>query len=227
MAKMKKPMNKAPGMLSAAGPQMMGGPPDPNAQPDGTQTPDDTQTQDGGTPDQENGADDSSEGEQATPEEQQQYDEFVNNCYNAIYTEDNPPKVQPSILQGLANKSDPITGLADTSAAVVHGVVANAAKNGVKIDPSIILHGGMQVIADLVKVAKLAKIYNYTPKEQEAATYRAVDMYRQMQGNDPQAQQAAQQDLSTMQQANASGNLDSVLPGATEAAQHFEKGAKQ
>lgn len=223
MAKMNKPMAKAPGMLAAAGPQMMGGPPD-QTQGDPTQgaDPNAPPSPDDGSQDQG----DSSDGEQASPQEQQQYDEFVNNCYNAIYTEDNPPKVQPSILQGLANKSDPITGLADTSAAVVHGVVMNAAKNGVKIDPTIILHGGMEVIADLAKVAKLAKIHTYTPKEQEAATYRAVDMYRQMQGNDPQAQQAAQQDLSTMQQANASGNLDSVLPGATEAAQHFKQGAK-
>ena len=159
------------------------------------------------------------QGEPASPEEQQQYERFVDNALQLIYSDQTLPNVLKR-LQGLGegqNGTDPIEGLAQTAVMIVGGLQESAAKDQVQLTPDVLFHGGVAIIEDLAELASKAKIHDYDEKEIEGALYRAMDLYREQH---PVDQEGLKQDFEALRQADASGELDAKAPGLKE---HFTK----
>lgn len=202
-------MANAPGLMdsTALTPPNVGAPPDAAPPMGAAPAPDDEGSQ------------------QATPQEEAQMEQFLGQCKMLVY---NPktPQVTQAIIKSLSSGSDPIKALASVSVGVAQRVEDAANQSGEKLDPSILLQGGYEVVRDIAdfstQVSKAQGTPTYTDKQVQQAYLMAVDMYRtnkqQTGGMDTQA---AQQDWSTLQQADKAGQLDSVLPGATDAAKEL------
>jgi len=147
------------------------------------------------------------EGQQASPEEQQQYDMFVNNAYQMVYDD----KILPGILKSMQGNGDPKEGLANTTAMVVMQVEESAKQNGKEIGPDVLFHGGTEIMESLAETAEAAGMHDYSEEEMEGALYRALDIYREMKGGEIN-QEAIQQDFSALVQADQQGNLTDMLP---------------
>jgi len=149
-----------------------------------------------------------------TPEEQSQYEQFVDRGYQAIYS----PKSMPGVLQRLKGPegSDPVDNLANTAAMVVLSLEDSARKAGVAIDEAVLLHGGTELLEDLGGLAGEAGIHDYSEQDLEAAMYRGLDTYREMrqaQGGIDQQRYAAE--FQQLQQADQAGQLGGMLPPGT------------
>lgn len=157
------------------------------------------------------------EGEvQASPDEQAQYDTFVDKAYELIY---NGGKVNPQILKSLEGAGEPVDGLANTTAMVVIRLEDAAEQSGKKLSPDVMLHGGAEVLQDLADLAKQAGVHEYSKDEIQGATYQALDIYRAIRQKQGKLDiPAIQQDFQEIMQASQAGQLDSLLPGASEAA---------
>ena len=174
---------------------------------------------------------DPSEGQpNVSPEEQAQYDHFVGNAQELIYGdgEDGQPRVEPAVLaqlrgemdqevQGVfANVEPPLSGsptdnLAAATVMVVLVLEGTAASEGTQLDDAVVLHGGTEILSDLAEIAEAARIHAYTQEEIEAATYRAMDMYRTTSGRVDQEALKAQ--FGEIVAADKAGTLDQLLPG--------------
>lgn len=157
---------------------------------------------------------DDMEGEQpsnVSPEEQEQYERFVDNCYSMIYD----GKVLPKIIQSLDATEDPKMNLANATVIVVKQVAESASKAGTEISGDILMHGGAAVMEDLADLALKVKIHDYTEGEMEGAAYMAMDMYRQMEEKagtlDVEASKADMRDVLI---ADQEGRMDELIPGA-------------
>lgn len=150
-----------------------------------------------------------------SPEEQAQYDAFVETGLNLIADD----RFEGALLKSLGGSKDPILSLASTAVNVVNRLEAAAAKKGQEIPGDIVLHGGEELVRALAEMAGAAQIHKYTPEEIEGAFYRAADMYREEKQARGEIDQAgAQKDIEELKAAEASGQIDQVLPGASEAA---------
>lgn len=156
---------------------------------------------------------------QATPEEQAQYEQFVKNAWQLVY---GGGKVKPEILTALDGDGDPKEGLAQTTVGIVARLKQSADESGAEISADVVLHAGIEILADLANLQKEAGIADLSDDEQEGAFYRAVDLYRDMlQKSGGLDTGALEEDFGALVEADRQGNPDAVLPGATEAAQRF------
>lgn len=147
---------------------------------------------------------------EASPEEQAQYDQFVDNGYNLIYDQ----KTLPKVLDALKAGDDPVQALGHTAATVVLQLENSAQQNGKQLDPDILYHGGIELLEDLADLSEKAGIHRYDEKETEAALYAALDNYRlyhQQKGDINQ--QWVQGDLGLLIQADEEGKLGKIFPG--------------
>jgi hypothetical protein len=152
-----------------------------------------------------------------TPEEQAQYEEFVNNAFSIIYDR----AVFPTILQRLKATPDPVEGLAAVTVMVVSYLQTTARQQNAEVGPDILMHGGMAILEDLAETAAKAGVHDYTSEEIEAATYRAMDIYRETEEQQGGLhKEAIAQDWSALVQANRTGELDKAFPGLAE---HFAR----
>lgn len=148
-----------------------------------------------------------------SPEEQQQYDRFVDNCYAVIYDQ----KTLPKILKSLDATDDPIMNLANTIVQVVHFVATSAKGAQQQISGDVLIQGGAEVMGDLADLAGKVGIHEYSEDEIEGATYRAMDMYRELQKQDGTLDvNAAKQDMRDIMVADKEGRLGELLPGVDE-----------
>jgi hypothetical protein len=204
----------APSPAGAAAPPAGGDPsaaPDPSAGQGGA-APDDEGAEAASGQQDDEGAEDNSN---VTPEEQQQYDQFVNNCYRVIYT----PNMRVTILKRLAATGKPIDDLANTSVMVVQRVEQSAKQAGQPVSPDVVYHGGLEVLQDLATYAEKAKIHTYTEQETTGAWYRALDLYRQMGEASGQIDPAPlKQEFGQIAAASKDGTLNQMLPGIDAAA---------
>jgi hypothetical protein len=128
-----------------------------------------------------------------TPEEQAEYDQVVNNAYKMLYED------VPLLLENIGGHGDPVTGIATVVANAMSRITDSAVKDGRKFSDGVILNAGVEVLEDLADLA--------------AETYRSL---QQESGNiDPNQ---AVTDMAALQQAEADGNLEQMLPGVAE---HF------
>lgn len=150
----------------------------------------------------------------ATPEEQAQYNKFVDNALSLIYDK----KSLPVILKNLAGGGDPVQGLATTTVSIVSRLNDSARQKGVEISADVLLHGGIEILQDLADTSEKAGIHKFTPDEVQSATYKAMDLARETftsKGElDPNAMK---QEFAGLVQADKAGKLNQIVPGLDKA----------
>lgn len=150
------------------------------------------------------------EGGNVSPEEQAQYDEFVNNAYKLLYSE----KTMPAVIDRIKSSPEPVEAVANIAASTVVRLEDSAVKAGKPISNDVLFQGGREIVEDLADMASEAGIHDFTDEEMEATWYQALDLYREMsKGKSGEMQQAAMQDVEALKQAEASGQLEQMLPG--------------
>lgn len=164
-------------------------------------------------------------GEQSvSPEEQAQYEAFVKGAQEIIYPQDQPEQINPAILGNLKGQFDPSAlevfqkaepPLTDSpqdslaATAVLLTMMSEARDQSVTDD--VVMHGGVEIMEDLIDVAEASGIHDFSEEEIEGMTYRAMDLYRIASPRaDPAALTAQFKELMA---ANEQGNLHSILPG--------------
>lgn len=131
---------------------------------------------------------DDEQGEQASPEEQAKYEEFVKTGYDLMYSggKVNPDVIKmldddPSDLTAVLGSADelkqfsPVVALAATAAIIT---LKTCEKTGEK-DGTIILHGGKAILEDLVEVAGKAGIHDYSEEDMANAMRMGADLFRE------------------------------------------------
>lgn len=146
-----------------------------------------------------------------SPEEQEQYDNFVGHAAKLIYD----PKSRDAVLQRLKATGDFMDDLANTAVMVVQRVEAAAEQAGEQIPDEIVFAGGKEILEELADYAGEMGIHDYDEKELEGAWYRALDLYRAMGEQtgriDPTQLKA---EFAQINEADQQGRLGELLPGA-------------
>lgn len=172
----------------------------------------------GGAPDPSRVSDSDEDGEQpnVTPEEQAQYDAFVNNGLKVIYGSDEEggePGARPDILNRLKESSDPLENLANTTVWLVTMLETSAEKGGNQLDDSVVMHGGKAILEELAEVSEAANIHDFTEEEMEGAWYRGLDLYRETATQDGRVDpDALKEQFGEIQRADEQGRMGDVLP---------------
>lgn len=175
----------------------------------------------GGQPDASRIDDSDEQGQQpnVTPEEQAQYDAFVNNGLKVIYGADpnaeggGEPGARPDILNRLKESSDPLENLANTTVWLVTMLETSAEKGGTQLDDAVVMHGGKAMLEELAEVAEAANIHDYSEKEMEGAWYRGLDLYRETATQDGRVDpETLKQQFGEIQTADEQGRMGDVLP---------------
>lgn len=165
-------------------------------------------------------AGDQGESTNVSPEEQAQYDQFVNKAFQVIYDQ----RALPKVLGMLGGHGDPKEGLARTAAAVVVRVEDAAAKAGTKVEPAVLYQGGIEILNDLANLADQAGVHKFTDDEIEGAVFRALDLYREARKGELD-KGAIDQEFGQIVAANQQGTLDQMFPALKDAPMADKKGA--
>ena len=163
---------------------------------------------------------DGDEESNVSPEEQAQYDKFINNAYRVIYDE----KMAPQLLKKIQNAEDPKAELAMSAVNVVMTLQEKAEASGAPVSDEVLFHGGLAVVEDIANFSNVAKAYEFSNTEIEEAVMAAVDLYGSMALDAGKVdEQGAAKSYQEMLAANEEGRLEEVLPGATEGAEYAKK----
>lgn len=160
------------------------------------------------------------------PEEQAQYDMFVKNGMELLYTPDG--KILPEVLNRLST-GKPIDALAQTAVWLVMMVENSANSSGAQVADEIVLHGGKELFEQLVEIAESAKIHTFKEGEMQGAWYNALDMYREAnsdEGGRFNPEEAAEE-FSMLNAAAEEGRPEEVLPGFEQAERAFSMAAEK
>lgn len=173
--------------------------------------------------------------EQASPEEQAQYEQFVKGGMAAIYPPQSPGEVNPAILANLKGQFEPdvlhlfeaaeppLTDSPQDSVAATAVVLAVMLESQGQYTDDVVLHGGAALAEDLMEISEAAKIHDFNEQDIETVTYRAMDLYRIA---SPRADPAAlTEGFKSLMAANEKGNLGAVLPGLPGGAPLKQQGA--
>lgn len=148
--------------------------------------------------------------QQASPEEQQQYDRFVARAMQLMYSE----QMRPKVRELLAGEGDPIEGLARASSMIIVRVALAAEKAGEKLMGDVVFEAGKSIIEDLAEYATKWGIHDFetNSKDLEGAYFRALDMFRVMMQQAGRAKpEAFKQDMDKLVQMNESGEFETML----------------
>ncbi|MCP4536509.1 MAG: hypothetical protein GY832_05125 [Chloroflexi bacterium] len=143
-----------------------------------------------------------------TPEEQAEYDKFVDNGSKLIFDEN----MAPQILKRIEEAEAPAEGLASVVVNLVLRLRDAARQSGAEIDPAILMHGGMELMENLAELSAAAGVHEFSEKEKESALYLAMDKFGTIEletGN--LNKEALTEDMNMLQQADQSGGLDQLL----------------
>lgn len=151
-----------------------------------------------------------------SPEEQQQYDRFVENGMQLIYDENG--KVSDEVVKRLSTGNKPIDALAQTAVWLVMLLEQDAARNKATVEDDVLMHAGKELFEQLVEVAEALGIHTYKEAELQGAWYTALDMYREANSDeggrfDPEIAAA---EFTQLNEADKEGRADEVLPGFEE-----------
>lgn len=164
-----------------------------------------------------------------TPEEQAEYDQFVNNGLELIYPQGERGQMSKAVqahLQGQyepeiqqifqqieppLNPASPIDNIAATSALIVVYLEDTAEQAGKQLDDGVVYHGGSEIVQVLANDGESAGFFSVEEKDIENAFYRAVDVYRNI---SPRVDQdALAGEFGQIVEADKAGQLDKALPG--------------
>lgn len=174
----------------------------------------------------ESGAAPSTDGERepnVTPEEQEIYSQFVNNCREVIYPKGEDGQVNPKVVENLKATDNPVDNLASALVEVISQVMssAEAAKAPWTADPQmesdIAMGAGEELMDDLVQIAQGMKIHDYTQDEINGAATAAIQLYgEQMEalGKTDKDQLSAQ--FGDIMKSKENGTLGQLLPGVAD-----------
>jgi hypothetical protein len=159
------------------------------------------------------------------PEEQAQYDVFVKNGMRLMYEK----ATVNQILQNVEENENKVEGLANALVVVVSRLEDSAGESGQEISGDVKLHGGQELLEQMVELVEQAGIHDYTPEEMESAMLLAVENYRMLkQENGTLPVEDIGQDFAELQQADAEGRIDEIAPGASEfAAQRAQQNPEE
>lgn len=146
--------------------------------------------------------------EQASPEEQSAYDQFMDKARTLIFDRD-AQVVRPAILEGLQGE-DPAEALAETAAVVFSRVDEVARQAGAALPESALMEAGKDVFELLAQVATLIGTADFMADDDlfNRSFLLAVDKVRGM-GAGPQ--EAAQEDFAQMVEMDKSGELAALM----------------
>lgn len=151
-----------------------------------------------------------------SPQEQQQYDAFVKNGMEIIYTEDG--KVNPEVTKRLSTGDKPMDTLAQTSVWLVMMLEQNAKQAGTELSDDVLMHGGKELFEQLVEIDDALGIHNFKQAELQGAWYQALDIYREANSDEGDrfggagGEEAAGL-FSELNQADQEGRADEMMPG--------------
>lgn len=181
---------------------------------------DPAETDDAQAPEPDEGGDGDGR-EPATPEEQQQYDEFVSLALDMV-SKPESKDLRAKLLKLLGAGGDRVQSLASTVYYLFSAVFKAGVDAGIQFDPGVLLAAGEEITQHISIFGKVRKVADYTPEEVDTAFLQAVDMFR-MNNKDMLDPQAAQQDLHEIQDADNQGNLDQVAPGLAGALEKLKR----
>ncbi len=169
------------------------------------------------------------DGEAATPEEQETYEEFVLSCFALIYERsgekgqvrgnvvkllDEDPSDLMAVLgsvEELQEFSAPVA-VAATAVLIASEIVRRAEEEGIALDDAIVFHGGKELVEELVQVsAGLGKPLDQD--ETNKAFLMAADLYREVSVADGRVDvEELKAQFEGIVQADKEGRLGEVLP---------------
>lgn len=166
-----------------------------------------------------NGENEEAEEPNVSPEEQAQYDKFVGNAMELIYTEDG--KVQDEVLARLSTGNKPMDVLAQTTVWLVMLVENSAEQSGQRIEDDVLFHAAKEVHEQLIEVAEAADIHTFKEAEVQGSWYQALDMYREANSDEGGRfnPEVAAQEFAALNEADREGRADEVLPGFSQMTQ--------
>lgn len=151
-----------------------------------------------------------------TKEEQQAYNQFVANGMMLIYDE----KSMPATLQMIQGDGNPIEGLGNALANVVMRIEDSAKDKGVEMDPDVMYHGASELLEQMVELAEQSGVAEFSEEQMESAFYYALDRYRTTRQQAGELhEEALQDDLADVLEAEEKGQLDEILPGVRQYAE--------
>lgn len=152
-----------------------------------------------------------------TPEEQAEYEQFVQNSFRLIYSEDQ--QVRPEILQALqaaqgGEANSAILALAQTTVTIVEQLDTSAREAGKPVSDAVLYHGGLAVVEELAEVAEAAQIHDYSEEDMTGAFSQAIDMYRpKLIESGRTSEDELKAGFAEIQQADEQGQMGQLLPG--------------
>lgn len=145
--------------------------------------------------------------------EQAAYDLFMDNGFKLIYDE----STMPQLLQRIAQGGNPVEGLATVTVGIVRRLMDAAERAGRKIDPTVLFHGGADLMGDIAELAKTAGVHDFTEEEIENAALTAMDQFGMQEVERGSFdEKAVADDFKTMMDADKAGTLGELLPGVDE-----------
>lgn len=211
---MKSPMKMRDGMqppdqADSVPPADQNAPVDDAAPTDGNSPVDDAKSADATADETVGAADDLSQ--EVTPEEQAQYTKFVEKGLELIY---DTPQVTKGVIEMLKGGGDPVEGLARASSKITARVANMADQAGDKLDPIIVLKGGIELLEELADLSRTAKIKDFSQDRRalEAAVLRAVDQFRMLVQDAGEIDQpSAQAAMTKLEEMSGNGQLEKIM----------------
>lgn len=108
--------------------------------------------------------DESAESEQATPQEQEDYDLLSVRGRKIIFGEG-----RESILEMLGSSETPAKGIGEVAAMIMKSLVSSAEQSGREISPDAAIEAGGDIVLDLNDLAKANGVFQYDSEEDETS----------------------------------------------------------
>lgn len=145
--------------------------------------------------------------------EQAQYDEFVINGYKLIY-ESGALVTILNRLHVMAKLGLAVEGLARITSDIVERMVNDLVQSNLKLGDGVAYHGSVELIEELVELAKRHAIYDFNETELEAGFFRALEIFLENNQNSlPMSKEQLEKDRAFLAQIDEENLWESYLPG--------------
>ena len=144
-----------------------------------------------------------------TPEEQAQYDDFVENGMLLLFA----PETNSAMREAMSAQADPVEALAQALVPVVIRLAESALAEGVAVSGDVMMQGSVELLEQLAEWAEAEGLVAVDEGVLEAATYRALDLYREQGGQMGLIdEEAVAEDYGELEALSGAGQLEAALP---------------
>lgn len=155
-----------------------------------------------------------------SPQEQQEYNQFVANGMKLMYQ----PEGLNTVVSSLMGAGTPVEGLAATLVMLVKRLEDSATQNGQTINPDVMYQGSIELLEQLGEMQKEAGVHDPSEEELGDALLLALDQYREMKTAEGTLDSdAIGAEFEMLRQAEQDGSLEEILPGITEYSQNAQQ----